>query len=105
MYFLCDSVGGLLAFQALCHDAQNDEFSCGSFEEDADNISLDSSLNFNFTLSGVFTFGSPIGLVSLNKKLSLDKGACIFYGSIVCIYCMFYDKNIKLKVNETARKL
>ncbi|XP_066936754.1 protein retinal degeneration B-like [Clytia hemisphaerica] len=81
VYFLCDSVGGLFVFQALCQYSNRDDISSSSstFDEEDDKISIDSgilrsTLNFRFTTNGVFTLGSPIGMVALKQKISsLDK--------------------------------
>lgn len=83
VYFLCDSVGGLFTFQALCQNSSRDDdfLSSGgsSTYEDEDTSSIDSArsgpLNFRFTINGVFTLGSPIGMVALKQKNStMEKG-------------------------------
>ena len=76
---MCDSVGGLFTFQALCQYSTRDDlssngssnFDCG----DDDTFSIDSarSLNFRFAINGVFTLGSPIGIVALKQKMSAEE--------------------------------
>lgn len=76
VYFICDSIGGLLAFQALCQYLSRDDLSLSSSNEDEDPCSIDNShstLTFRFMINGVFALGSPIGMVALKKKLSPDK--------------------------------
>lgn len=81
IYLLADCVGGLLVYQALRESYNDDTISIASddrsLSQDSEQFSVDvfTTSSFDFVINGVFSFGSPIGLIAYKDKLSTGK-AC-----------------------------
>jgi len=75
VYMIADCIGGTLLYQALSSNSSNynDDTMSMCSEDFGSQDSVSAFASFDFAVSGVFTFGSPIGLIAFKQKLSTGK--------------------------------